>query len=124
MTRVAWFSTDWQFEDVKGGKPGRKVAYYGGTYHYRMGLPCDELGKNGWDTMMSWAVRPAPDGHIQVLDHMGETWHDDCDVIVFQRWMRADAADMTRRAGPVARRSSRTSTTCSGRCRNRTSPTK
>lgn len=98
MTRVAWFSTDWQFEDVKGGKPGRKVAYYGGTYHYRMGLPCDELGKNGWDTMMSWAVRPAPDGHIQVLDHMGETWHDDCDVIVFQRWMRADAADMTRRA--------------------------
>lgn len=95
--KVAWFSTDWQFEDIPG-QPGKKMAFYGGTYWYRMAMPAGELAHHGWATTLSWAVRSAPDGHIRVLDHLGQHWQDDCDVVVFQRWMGADGVEMAKKA--------------------------
>lgn len=97
MTKVAFFSTDFQFEEI-ASMPGKRLAYYGGTYHYRMGLPCAELAKHGWDTMMSWALKAMPDGHIRVLNMEGTEWSDDVDVIVFQRWMAQDGYEMAAKA--------------------------
>jgi hypothetical protein len=102
LPKVGFFSTDWIFEQIpdpaaslKTGRPefrpGRR-ATFGGTYHYRMGLPSLELAKHGYQTIRSWAVATAPDGHLRVMDTDG-TWHDDCDTVIFQRWMHGDGAD-------------------------------
>ena len=94
MTKVGWWTTDWHFEEVAGGK---KVGTFGGTGHYRLMMPAVELNKHGWDCVRSPALRAAPDGHLQVMGVDG-VWHDDCDVVVFQRWMASDGAELARRA--------------------------
>lgn len=79
-------------------KQHERLASYGGTYFYRMALPAMELAKHpGFECLLSWAVEPAADGHLRVLDIHG-VWHDDCDVVVFQRWMHEDGAAMALRA--------------------------
>lgn len=108
MPTVAWFSTDWQFDPVpdrlasaRAGRPvhvpGKRVASYGGTYYYRMAMPAMELAKHGYDCLLSYAVQSAPDGHLRVFG-TDQEWHDDCDVVVFQRWMGADGVQMASRA--------------------------
>jgi glycosyltransferase involved in cell wall biosynthesis len=100
VTKVGWFSTDFQFEAAPApGQPGRKKVTYGGTYHYRMAVPAGGLETygSGWECVLSPAVRPAPDGHLMVMG-TDQRWHDDCDVVVFQRWMHEAGADMARRA--------------------------
>lgn len=112
--KIGVFSTDWQFRpapDLDRSCDGkivdhrtRKLARYGGCFYYRCAMPYHELAKNGYEVVLSWAFETAPDGHIRVLDALGQEWHDDCDVIVFQRWMRDNgpqiAAD-ARAAGQV-----------------------
>ena len=55
------------------------------------------MAKHGYESILSWQVVPAPDGHLRVMDVHG-VWHDDCDVVVFQRWMHRDGETMARRA--------------------------
>lgn len=108
MTKVAWFSTDWQFEPAVdelasrvAGRPipipGKRVATYGGTYYYRMALPAMELAKHGYQSVLAYAVRPGPDGRLSALG-VDQCWHDDCDIVVFQRWMAANGAPFAERA--------------------------
>lgn len=79
-------------------KEHEKLMSYGGTYYYRMALPALELAKYpGFECLLSWRFEAAPDGHIRIMD-IHSVWHDDCDVIVFQRWMHADGAETARRA--------------------------
>ena len=108
MPKISWFSTDWTFDPVpdrlasaRAGRPvavpGKRVATYGGTYYYRMAMPAMELAKHGYDSLLSYAVTSASDGHLRVLG-VDQEWHDDCDVVVFQRWMGADGVRMADRA--------------------------
>lgn len=106
--KVGFFSTDWAFDPVpdrlatvKSGRqefvPHKRSASYGGTFYYRMALPAMELAKHGHECVLSWAVDTAPDGHQRVYGTDG-VWHDDCDVVVFQRWMGNDGAERARKA--------------------------
>jgi hypothetical protein len=106
--KIGVFSTDWIFKPAPDlaksceghvvDHPTRKIASYGGCFYYRCALPYHELAKHGYEVVLSWAAETAPDGRIQVLDALGQTWHDDCDVIVFQRWMGEAGAEMAARA--------------------------
>ena len=62
-----------------------------------MALPAAGLAEHGYNCLLSWQFDIAPDGHIRVMDQYGE-WHDDCDAIVFQRWMHKDGPTQARRA--------------------------
>jgi len=95
LTKIAAFSTDWRFETIPGTRT--KAATYGGTYFYRLAMPAMELAKHGYDTMLSFAVRTASDGHLQVMG-TDRVWHDDCDVVIFQRWMHEDGESRAKRA--------------------------
>jgi hypothetical protein len=107
LSRIGVFSTDWQFEKVPDADQSRiqgrqvfttkRIASYGGTYYYRMALPFMELAKHGHECILSYAIDEATDGHIRVMDTAGE-WHDDCDVVVFQRWMHEDGVDRAKKA--------------------------
>lgn len=108
MTKIGWYSTDWAFDPIldkvasaMSGRQtfvqGKKHAIFGGTYYYRMAMPAVTLGKHGYDTVLSPSFDVAPDGHI-VIHGVDGVAHDDCDVVVFQRWMHRDGAEMARRA--------------------------
>ena len=92
--KIAWHSTDWSFKNLKDDQV---LAQHGGTYYSRMAMPAEELHKNGYHCLLSWRFELAPDGHLVVMDQNGE-WHDDCDVIVFQRWMHEDGPIHARKA--------------------------
>ena len=70
---------------------------YGGTYYYRMALPAAELENHGYECCLAWDFRCEEDGRISVLDVHG-VWHDDCDIVMFQRWMFKDAENQAKRA--------------------------
>ena len=61
----------------------------GGTTHYRVLLPAKYLAANGVVTVVGESLFTR-NGAIQIVDMAGER-HDDCDLIVLQRWMHRDA---------------------------------
>ena len=95
--KIAWFSSDWAI----GQHPeqeGDFIGTYGGTFHYRMALPSLELDKqDNYTCLWAFTVDATPDGSLKVMDMHG-MWHDDCDIIVFQRWMAPDADTWTAKA--------------------------
>ena len=92
--KIGWHSTDWSKKDL----PDNQVRMtHGGTYYARMAMPALELAKHGYECLISWKMHPAPDGHLRIMDQFGQ-WHEDCDVIVYQRWMHKDGAKMVKRA--------------------------
>lgn len=108
MTKIAWFSTDWQQEPVMdeiaskiAGRPrivpGQKKLSYGGTYMQRMALPAMELQNHGYESVLAWQYRTNPDGTISFLDVFGN-WHDDCQTSIWQRWMGENGVDVALRA--------------------------
>lgn len=68
---------------------GAKTLSLGALYWYRLALPLRELGRNGYATVMGFALDARPSGALAVMDQYGE-WHDDCDVLILQRLMRKD----------------------------------
>lgn len=86
--KIGYVSADW----ARGwtDKNGHPVP--GGAGWYRVCLPAREMAANGHDVVVGQQMRTEDDA-IQPMDHDG-TYHDDCDVVVFQRWMHEDAADV------------------------------
>jgi glycosyltransferase involved in cell wall biosynthesis len=75
----------------------------GGACHYRVLLPARALAANGIRTVVGETFRTV-DGAIHPIDRYTHVTHDDCDVIVFQRWMHRDAlrvVEAARAAGQV-----------------------
>lgn len=90
MPKLGQFTTDWNFAE--------KPPTHGGTSHYRLRIPGEELAKHGWDVVFGWELGvETDDGHFCIKDQQGQI-HDDCDVIVVQRWMEPHAPEMTARA--------------------------
>ena len=98
--KIGWYSTDWSKKDLPDGQA---LMTHGGTFYYRMAMPAEELNRHGYTCLISWAMEPAPDGHLRVMDIHGE-WHDDCDAVVFQRWMHKDSPTLARRAQACGQR--------------------
>lgn len=107
--KVALFSTDFQFNKVIDPVASRRAqrdvfvegqnqVTFGGTYWYRMAMPWGEVGKHGHEIVVTWQMDNAPDGRLRVLGPDGHTWHDDCDVVVMQRWMHRDGVERIERA--------------------------
>jgi hypothetical protein len=95
--KIGWFSTDFSFEPVPG-QPGARTTTWGGTYHYRMAVPAAALEQHtSIECVLAPAIETAPDGHMRVMG-VDRQWHDDCDIVVVQRWMHADGADRARKA--------------------------
>lgn len=84
------FSVDW-------GRPEGKWEM-GGSCWWREVMPGTELQKHGYDIVTDGhKFESAPDGHLRILD-TNDQWHDDCDVIVMQRWMGQGGAAQVLRA--------------------------
>lgn len=90
--KIGFVSADWAlgYTDSKGH------PVPGGAGWYRVCLPAREMAANGIDVVVGQQMRTM-DGAIHPMDHDGN-YHDDCDVVVFQRWMHEDAADVFREA--------------------------
>lgn len=89
--KVGFVSSDWSdIEDEVG------VPTMGGAGWYRCGLPAKFLALNDVETVVVELISLSADG-IWLHDWHGVT-HDDCDVIVFQRWMGRDAPKVIRAA--------------------------
>lgn len=97
MPKVGYFSVDWHFMPNAKDKT-KQDAYAQAANYWRMFVPARELKEQaGYETVHSFNFEPAEDGHFRVMDPFGE-WHDDCDIVVLQRWMQKDADKATKRA--------------------------
>ncbi len=95
MTRLGLFTVDWHMIEHADGSHD---AVAQAANYWRLFLPGRELTNNaGYEVIHSWNFEPAPDGHLRVMDPKGE-WHDDCDIVVMQRWMQKDGAKAIKRA--------------------------
>ena len=94
--KVGFISADWSnIEDPETGHPTP-----GGAGWYRMALPSKYLGRNGVETVYCELIsvdRSTTDRGMWLHDFDGNT-HDDCDVIVVQRWMDEKAAEVLEHA--------------------------
>ena len=96
--KIGFVSADW----ARGAYDSKGHPVPGGAGWYRVCMPARELAANKVKTVVGQHMRTA-DGVIQPLDFDGN-YHDDCDVVVFQRWMHADAEGVflaARAAGQV-----------------------
>lgn len=93
--KIGFCSLDWSNILGADGYPTP-----GGAGWYRCVLPARTLAQNGVDTVYGPFLYGAKDGIIGLRewgdnpDGTGGTEHGDCDVIVIQRWMGADAAKL------------------------------
>lgn len=90
--KVGYVTADWS--DVEDPATGHPTL--GGSGWYRCGLPAQYLKANGIDTVIVELISLSKDG-IWLHDWDGNV-HDDCDVIVFQRWMHESAPSVLRKA--------------------------
>ena len=97
MPRIGYFSVDWNIAPDPTDKTKQNATAQAANY-WRMFVPGKELvAQAGYEVVHSFNFEPAPDGHFRVMDPYGE-WHDDCDIVVLQRWMDKDGAKATKRA--------------------------
>jgi len=100
--KIGFISGDWSdIEDPDTGHPTP-----GGAGWYRMALPSMFLKENGIDTVYCELISvdfDSSDRGVYLHDFDGVT-HDDCDMIVVQRWMDERAAEVityARSAGQI-----------------------
>lgn len=87
--KIGYVTADWSdIEDPDTGFPT-----FGGAGWYRVGMPCKYLPKRGVEAVAVEKISTGQDGRIWLHDWAGET-HKDVDLIVFQRWMDENAADV------------------------------
>lgn len=82
--KIGFVTADWS--DVED--PATGLPTLGGSGWMRCGIPAAELKKHGHETVVVELISVSSDG-IWLHDWYGET-HNDCDVIVFQRWMNKE----------------------------------
>jgi hypothetical protein len=94
--KVGFVSADWSdIPDPETGFPSP-----GGSCWYRVAMPALELAKNGIETVQCELIsldRSSTDRGIWLHDFGGQV-HDDCDVVVLQRWMGEEAPEVIRHA--------------------------
>jgi hypothetical protein len=91
--KIGYVTADWSdIEDPSTGHPT-----FGGSGWYRVGLPSQYMNRNGVESVACELISAAKDGHLWLHDWNGKI-HDDCDIIVFQRWMGEDAPEVIRKA--------------------------
>lgn len=90
--KVGFVTADWS--DIVN--PEDNAPSMGGSGWYRCGLPAKFLPTQGIETVCGELISVSSDG-VWVHDWYGNT-HDDCDVLVFQRWMHESASDVIRTA--------------------------
>jgi glycosyltransferase involved in cell wall biosynthesis len=105
--KIAAWSSDWLSEPVpdpdKSAFTGKqefkdqRQMIFGGTYYYRLAMPVMELVKHGYESILTWQIDVASDGHLRVMNTVGE-WIEDCDLVVLQRHMGRGMDDVIRRA--------------------------
>lgn len=86
--KLGFWSVDWELRPDAEGK--HHLAVPGGVNFWRTSSPARELSRHGYEVVLSARVAQADDGHIRVQD-FHQQWHDDCDIIVFSRWMTEEA---------------------------------
>ena len=84
--KIGFISADWS--DIPDPETGNPTL--GGAGWYRCGMPAKYLQMNGIETVVVELISTTTSGEIWLHDWNKEC-HDDCDILVFQRWM-ADAA--------------------------------
>ncbi len=72
----------------------------GGTGWYRCHLPAQHLRENGFEVTVGPVVAVDSEGAIAIRDWNNQI-HDGFDIIVIQRWMQDEAAEVIRRARAV-----------------------
>ena len=77
LPKLGLFSSGW----VNGDS-----VQFGASDFWRVAVPARELSRQGWDVAAGRQLRSADDGTIIVVDEHGGV-HDDCDVLLLQRWM-------------------------------------
>jgi hypothetical protein len=75
--------------------PGK--VQFGASDFWRLAVPGRELAKHGWTVVPGIELQSARDGTLILKDDAG-TLHDDCQVILWQRWMGVGAPEAIRRA--------------------------
>lgn len=100
--KIGFISADWS--DITDPDTGHPTP--GGAGWYRMALPSKYLARNGIETVYCELVsidRENSDHGIWLHDFDGHS-HDNCDIIVVQRWMderAAEVIEMGRKAGQI-----------------------
>ena len=90
VVKIGAFTTDWNFS---GPTPT-----YGGTSHMRLRVPGLELAKHDWTWTFGWELGIETEGNYFCLKDQNGYIHDDCDIIVIQRWMEPQAAEWITKA--------------------------
>lgn len=117
--KVGAFSTDWTFgaDEAKSKAAARTVQnppifgrenreargfpepIFGGTCHYRVHMPTQALADyGGHETVLGWEVGVRPGSDVLCVKDSEGVIHDDCDVVLIQRWMEVSAPEWIRRA--------------------------
>lgn len=95
LPKIGSFSVDWTF---KPNPDGTQNATINAANYWRMFLPARELMTQGdYEVIPSFNIESAEDGHLRVQAPHGE-WHDDCDIVILQRWMKKGFARDAKRA--------------------------
>lgn len=93
--KIGAFSVDWSF---RSNADGIQNATINAANYWRLYLPGRELILQGdYQVIPSFQFESAPDGHLRVQTPQGE-WHDDCDIVILQRWMKKDFHKDAKRA--------------------------
>lgn len=88
--KIGFITADWS--DIVDPLTG--IPTMGGSGYYRVGVPSFWLWMNGFDVAVGEKISTGPGG-VWIHDWYGNV-HEDCDVLVFQRWMSGRAPDVYR----------------------------
>lgn len=89
--KLGLFSSGWLLHDS---------IQLGASDFWRLAVPGRELFRNGWDVTLARQINARGDGTLVLLDEAGN-WHDDCEIILMQRWMGEKMPAAIRRARAV-----------------------
>lgn len=87
--KIAFITADWDMNDP---------PMPGGAGWVRMYEPALALMQHGHECRMGFGVAAHKDGLLYPVDHEGRPREFQADIVVLQRWMHQDAAQLIRRA--------------------------
>lgn len=91
--KIGYITADWS--DINHPETG--IPYMGGSSWYRCYLPGQRMNTIGIETVYTELVSTSSKGGITLHPH-DDSEHDDCDIIVIQRWMHKNSLKAIERA--------------------------
>lgn len=89
MPKLGLYSTSWQLHDQ---------LQFGASDFWRLAVPGRELARNGWNIVLGREIQAATgDGRFMLKDEYGGI-HDNCDIVLMQRYMGENAVSAIKRA--------------------------